>query len=272
MDMGWKEKDGLRYVVFENLEQSQKVNHCFTSRLGGVSQGVYSGLNLSFTRGEDRALVEKNYHILCDALGFQYDSFVLSHQTHTTNIRVVTEKDRGMGLSKASEIKDTDALITNVKGIQLTVFGADCVPVFLLDTQKDAIGMVHAGWRGTANGIVKKTVEKMQEVYGTEPKDILAGIGPSIGQCCFQVDDPVVSLFQENLDFAHEVIQNDPAEAGKYKIDLWKTNQKLLMQAGVPYENIEISKICTMCHTDLFYSHRVMGDARGNMAGIMVLK
>ncbi len=270
--MGWNEKGRLKYVTFENMEQSGLVKHCFTSRLGGVSQGVYGELNLSFTRGESRELVEKNYQILCDALDFKYDSFVLSHQTHTTNIRVVTEDDRGMGLSKSSEIKDTDALITNVKGIQLTVFGADCVPIFLLDTKNKAIGMVHAGWRGTVEGIGKKTVEKMKEVYGTHPKDVLAGIGPSIGQCCFQVDDPVVNLFREKLDFCDEVIKKDLSEEGKYKIDLWKTNQKLLIQAGVPQKNIEISEICTMCHTDLFYSHRVMGDARGNMAGIMVLK
>ena len=181
-----KQKNHLQYITFENLEKTNMVNHCFTTRLGGVSQGVYAQLNLSFTRGEEREKVLQNYHILCDTLGFDFNSFVLCHQTHTTNIRVVTEQDRGMGVTKQSTIKDTDALITNIPNIQLVAFSADCTPIFLLDTNKKAIAVIHAGWRGTVNGIAKKTIEKMTQTYGTNPKDIIAGIGPCIGQCCFQ--------------------------------------------------------------------------------------
>lgn len=270
--MGLEKKGNIQYVTFEHFKHSELVNHCFTTRLGGVSEGCYGDMNLSFTRGEDTNKVKENYRILSDALGFDYDSFVLAHQTHTTNIRVVTEQDIGKGLTKDSDIRDTDALITNLKGVNLTIFGADCVPIFFLDPIKKAIGVSHAGWRGTAEGMAKKTVEKLQDTYGVDPKDLLVGIGPSIGKCCFQVDEPVVSLFQEKLDFAEELIFPDLTEKGKYKIDLWETNKRILMEAGVLEKHIEISEICTMCHLDLFYSHRVMGNDRGNMAGILTLK
>ena len=265
-------KDGLQYITFQNLEQTGLVNHCFTTRLGGVSKGIYGDLNLSFTRGESRETVLENYRILSEKLGFDYNSFVLSHQTHTTNIRHVTERERGMGVTKESDIRDTDGLITDVHGINLTIFGADCVPIFLFDPVKRVIAVAHGGWRGTAEGIAAKIVEEMVRDYGVEAANLLAGIGPSIGKCCFQVDEPVAALFRENLDFSDEVIFDDPSEVGKYKIDLWQTNKKILMTAGVKEENIEISGICTLCHTELFYSHRKMGNARGNMAGILSLK
>ncbi len=237
------EKNNLKYITFQNLENTNMVKHCVTTRLGGVSTGVYAELNMSFTRGEQREKVLQNYDIVCNALDFDKNSFVLCHQTHTTNIR----------------------------GIQLTVFSADCTPILLLDTVNKAIGAVHAGWRGTVNSIAQKAIEKMTENYGTNPKDVIAGIGPSIGQCCFQVDEPVVKEFRQKLDFADDVMINDTVPE-RYKIDLWETNKRILMNCGVQEKNIELSNICTMCHTDLFYSHRVMGNERGNMAGIIALK
>ena len=265
------QKNNLKYITFQNLEKTNMVKHCITTRLGGVSEGVYAELNMSFTRGEQREKVLQNYDIVCNAMGFDKNSFVLCHQTHTTNILAVTEQHRGMGVTKNSTIKNTDGLITNITGIQLTAFSADCTPILLLDVNKKAIGAVHAGWRGSVNSIVKKAIEKMTEYYGTNPSDIMAGIGPSIGQCCFQVDAPVVEEFRQKLYFANDVIQNDTIK-GKYKIDLWETNKRILMDCGVKEQNIELSKICTMCHTDLFYSHRVMGNDRGNMAAIIALK
>lgn len=265
------QKNNLKYIAFQNLENTNMVKHCITTRLGGVSTGVYAELNMSFTRGEEKEKVLQNYDIVCDALDFDKNSFVLCHQTHTTNIRVVTENDRGMGVTKQSVIKDTDGLITNISGIQLTVFSADCTPILLLDPVNKAVGAIHAGWRGTVNSIAQKAIEKMTENYGTNSKDIIAGIGPSIGQCCFQVDEPVVKEFRQKLYFANDVIINDTVPE-RYKIDLWETNKRILINCGVPEKNIELSNICTMCHTDLFYSHRVMGNERGNMAGIIALK
>lgn len=265
------QKNNLKYIAFQNLENTNMVKHCITTRLGGVSTGVYAELNMSFTRGEEKEKVLQNYDIVCDALDFDKNSFVLCHQTHTTNIRVVTENDRGMGVTKQSIIKDTDGLITNISGIQLTVFSADCTPILLLDPVNKAVGAIHAGWRGTVNSIAQKAIEKMTENYGTNPKDVIAGIGPSIGQCCFQVDEPVVKEFRQKLYFANDVIINDTVPE-RYKIDLWETNKRILINCGVLEKNIELSNICTMCHTDLFYSHRVMGNERGNMAGIITLK
>lgn len=268
--MGLEKKGDFQYVVFENLKKTKLVSHCFTTRLGGVSKGVYESMNLSFTRGDQVEDVLQNFHILSDALALDYNGYVLTHQTHTTNIRHITQTQRGMGVTKTSDIKDTDGLVTNVKGIHLVCFGADCVPLLFLDTVKEVIGVAHAGWRGTVEGIGAKMVEEMKQ-YGCQPKDLLVAIGPSIGKCCFQVDDPVVSLFREKLPFAEEVIEIDPTETGKYKIDLWQTNAKILTEAGIPRENIEITDLCTMCRTDLFYSHRVTGNQRGNMAGVLSL-
>lgn len=266
-----KQKNHLKYITFDNLEKTNMVNHCITTRIGGGSTGVYAECNMSFTRGENRQTVLQNYDIICDTLHFDKNNFVLCHQTHTTNILTVTEQHKGMGVTKKSTIKEIDGLVTNISGLQLVVFCADCVPLLLLDPHKKAIAAVHAGWRGTVNSIAKKAIEKMTENYGTNTKDIIAGIGPSIGQCCFQVDEPVVKEFRQKLDFADDVIINDTIPE-RYKIDLWETNKRILIDCGVPEQNIELSKICTMCHTDLFYSHRVMGNQRGNMAGIISLK
>ena len=266
-----QQKNNFKYITFQNLENTNAVKHCVTTRLGGVSTGIYAELNLSFSRGEAAEKVLQNYDILCNTLNFDKNSFVLCHQTHTTNIRVVTEQDRGMGVTKKSTIKNTDGLVTNIPGIQLVVFCADCVPILLFDPNKKAIAAIHAGWRGTVNGIAKKAIQKMELNYGTHAKDIIAGIGPSIGQCCFQVDEPVVKEFRQKLPFAEDVIMKDTVPE-RYKIDLWETNKRILMDCGVEQNNIELTKICTMCHTDLFYSHRVMGNDRGNMAGIIALK
>ena len=163
-----------------------------------------------------------------------------------------------------------DGLITDEKGIPLVIFGADCVPVFLLDRRHKAIGMAHCGWKGTGERMAEKTLKAMMQAFGTEPKDVAAAVGPSIGKCCFQVDAPVVELFEKNIPFAREIIFDDPSEEGKYKIDLWETNRRLLADMGV--EDIEVAGLCTMCDQERFYSHRGMGEKRGVMAGVMELR
>lgn len=159
--------------------------------------------------------------------------------------------------------------MTNEKGINLVIFGADCVPVFLLDPKNRAIGLAHCGWKGTADRMAEHIVRQMERAYGSNPEDLIAAIGPSIGKCCFQVDDPVVNLFRKQIAFADDIIFEDPTEEGKYKIDLWETNRRLMADCGV--KNIEIAGLCTMCDTQRFYSHRKMGEKRGVMAGVMTL-
>ena len=169
------------------------------------------------------------------------------------------------------EREEADGFVTNEKGIVLVTFHADCVPLYFVDIRNKAIGMAHAGWRGTAGAMAEKMLECMKKEYGTESSDVKVGIGPSIGACCFQVDDPVVNIFNDNFDFAHKYITDD-TEKGKYKIDLWGVNKELLIRNGVKAENIEIGNICTKCNPDIFYSHRVMGEQRGTMAAFLFLK
>ncbi len=263
------QKGALELVTFDNITQTNLVQHCFTTRHGGVSTGCYGEMNMGLSRGEDIRKVQENYRILAEALQLDANAFVAAQQTHTTNILRITAQDKGSGVTKQRPYHDIDGLITNETNINLVIFGADCVPVFLVDPKQKAIGLAHCGWKGTANRMAEKIVKRMQAEFGTQPEDIVAAIGPSIGKCCFQVDDPVVKLFEENLTFAKDVIFDDPCEQGKYKIDLWETNRRLLQACGV--KNIEISGLCTMCDTERFYSHRKMGEQRGVMAGILTL-
>lgn len=265
-----KKIGAVEVIVFDNLKQTHMVKHCFTTRHGGVSEGHYASMNMGLNRGEDKGLVLKNYEILGDAMGFSKESYVTSQQTHTTNVRRIMAEDKGKGVLRERGYSDVDGLITNEPNIPLVIFGADCVPVFLLDTKGKAIGMAHCGWMGTGNRMAEHTLQAMIYAFGTDPKDVVAAIGPSIGKCCFQVDAPVVKLFRQNIAFADEIIFDDPKELGKYRIDLWETNRRLLSEMGV--ENIEIAGLCTMCDTDRFYSHRKMREDRGVMAGVMELQ
>ena len=259
----------LEYPLFRN---TGIVRHGFSTRLGGVSQGCWSSLNLSFDRGDDPEAVRENFRRIGAAIGVKPEDMVLSRQTHTTNVRVMTEQDRGKGMTRERDYTDVDGMITNVPGLCLVTSYADCVPLYFVDPVRKAIGLSHSGWRGTADKMAVEMLRRMNAEYGTDPKDVAAAIGPSIGPCCFQVDRPVVDIFRENFDFADKYIRDDENVKGKYKIDLWGINREMLERAGVKAENIELGGICTMCRPDEFYSHRVMGEARGTMGAFLFLK
>ena len=261
--------EALEYITFDNLTRTGLVRHCFTTRHGGVSTGYWGSMNMGFSRGEERGPVWENYRILAEKVGFTAERYVTSQQTHTTNVRLVTAADAGKGVWTERGYTDVDGLITKEKHLPLVIFGADCVPVFLLDRKNEAIGMAHCGWMGTGKRMAEKILQAMTESFGTEPADVTAAIGPSIGKCCFQVDEPVVNLFKDNIAWAEDVIFTDPSAEGKYKIDLWETNRRLLAEMGV--KDIEISGLCTKCDQERFYSHRGMGEKRGVMAGVMEL-
>ena len=182
-----KVENGVPYLEYPLLADTGLVRHGFSTRLGGVSEGVCSTMNLSFSRGDDEAAVRENYRRMAKAIGVENDSFVFSMQTHTTNIRVVTSKDKGKGLATPLDYSDVDGLVTDEPALCLTTFYADCVPLFFLEPVKKVIGLSHSGWRGTVGKIGKKTVEVMQSEYGCHPEDILAAIGPSICQTCYEV-------------------------------------------------------------------------------------
>ena len=262
-------KDNLKYYTFENIEKTNIVKHCFSTKFGGVSTGVYESMNLAF-REDKRENVIKNYEIICNAIGVDYKNVVFSSQIHKDKVYKVTKDDIGKGLFKQSDINQYDALITNEKDVVLVTFYADCVSIFIVDPVNKAIGIAHSGWRGTVKEIGAKTVNKMIEEYKTNPKDLIVGIGPSIEKCCFQVAIDVVDVFRKELPFSKKYIFDDD-EKDKYKIDLQGIIKQTMINKGVLEENIEISGLCTMCNSDIFFSHRAMGNDRGSLAGIINL-
>lgn len=267
-----KIRESVPFLYFKNIEHTNLVNHGFSTRLGGVSKEHLSSMNLSFTRGDQEENVFENYRRITRAMEVEYDMLVLSHQTHTTNIKVVTKEDIGKGLTIEKGYTDIDGLITNEKGITLVTFYADCVPLLFVDPVNEAIGSSHSGWRGTVNKMGKVTVEKMTEVYGTKPQDLIVAIGPSICSDCYEVSGEVIDEFAQK--FSKDIMEQIcyKKENGKYQLDLWKANKYILLEAGIKEENIAVTNICTCCNSKLLFSHRASKGLRGNMAALIGLK
>ncbi|MCR5670813.1 MAG: peptidoglycan editing factor PgeF [Butyrivibrio sp.] len=274
--MELREHNGLKYLVFPAFEKLGIVDHLFSTKLGGVSKGCWAECNLSYTRGDNKEAVDENYKRVADALGHGHslDDFVCTFQTHTTNIKVVTEEDRGKGPARLRDYTDIDGLITNVPGIILSTFHADCPPVFLIDPKKRAIGLVHSGWKGTKGEIAKKAVEALCENYGSAPEDLVCAIGPSICGPCYEIGSDVADEFRQS--FSDEEIEDNkilvPYPNDKYRLYLWNAIRLSLEKAGVKKENIHVSDICTRCNPDLLFSHRIHGENRGNLAAFLSLK
>lgn len=265
-------EDGeVPYLRYPLLSDTGIVKHGFSTRIGGVSEGCYASMNLSFTRGDREEDVRENFRRIADAIGVHCEDMVFSQQTHTSNVRVVTEADRGMGITRPLAWQDVDGLVTDVPGICLVTFYADCVPLFFVDPVKKVIGLSHSGWRGTVAKIGKETVRKMREVYGCDPGDILAAVGPSICQDCYEVSEEVIRQFQAHFlekDWASLFYKK---ENGKYQLDLWRANALIFLESGIKTEHIAVTNICTHCNSDVLYSHRAMGDQRGNLAAFLAL-
>ena len=266
-----KEKNHVPYIQFKNLSATGIVKHGFSTRKGGVSTGIFSSMNLNFKRGDDPDAVMENYRRMAAALNMRVEDMVLSDQTHTTNVRVITEEDRGKGILKPQDYSDVDGMITNVPGIVLVTSYVDCVPLYFVDPVRKAIGLSHSGWKGTVGHIGQKTVWKMHEVYGSEPKDIVAAIGPSICQSCYEVSDDVAEAFRANFtaDEAADILLDKGN--GKYQLDLWKANWYVLTDAGILPEHLSVTDLCTACHPDLLWSHRKTNGQRGGLSAFLSL-
>ncbi len=266
-----KEKNHVPYIQFKNLSATGIVKHGFSTRKGGVSTGIFSSMNLNFKRGDDPDAVLENYRRMAAALNMRVEDMVLSDQTHTTNVRVITEEDRGKGILRPQDYSDVDGMITNVPGIVLVTSYADCVPLYFVDPVRKAIGLSHSGWKGTVGHIGQKTVWKMHEVYGSEPKDIVAAIGPSICQSCYEVSDDVAEAFRANFtaDEAADILLDKGN--GKYQLDLWKANWYVLTDAGILPEHLSVTDLCTACHPDLLWSHRKTNGQRGGLSAFLSL-
>lgn len=260
------------YLEYPLLTDTKIVHHGFSTRLGGVSQGCYASMNLSFTRGDDEAAVRENYRRIAKSIGVKCENMVLSQQTHTTNVRVVTEKDKGKGIVKPLDYTDVDGMVTNIHGICLVTFYADCVPLYFVDPVQKAIGLSHSGWRGTVGKIGKETIRKMEEQYGSDPKDILAAVGPSICKDCYEVSEDVILEFQKNFKERYWKDLFYRKENGKYQLDLWKANEIIFKESGILSEHIAVTNVCTHCNSEILYSHRTSGDRRGNLAAFLALK
>jgi len=270
-NMHLHENIGVTYLTFPSFEQFSFVRHAFSTRLGGVSQNEFSSMNLNFNRGDSDEHVLENYHRFCAAVGFDFHTLVASSQDHHTFIRRVGHEQAGIGIWRPKDMQSVDGLITNEPNVTLITYYADCVPLYFLDPVKHAIGLAHAGWRGTVARIGEKMVEKMQEEFGSNPKDIIAAIGPSIGPCCYEVDAPVQQQFAALTDLAPLDFITD-LRNGKYMLNLWEVNRRVLLHAGIPEQNIAVGELCTKCNSDLLFSHRVMGAARGGLAAMLALK
>ena len=269
--LDYKTEGQAPYLSFPNLEETGLVKQGFSTKLGGVSQGKFASMNLTFTRGDNPDHVLENYKRMAEALGVGRERMVLSYQTHTTNVRLVTEEDAGKGISKERDYKDVDGLITNVPGITLVTFYADCVPLYFLDPVRKAIGLSHSGWRGTVSRMGEVTVKKMGEAFGSKPEDMIACIGPSICKDCYEVGSEVAGEFMSGFDRKYwEEILEDLGN-GKYLLDLWRANEIVLEEAGVKKEHIQVTDICTRCNSDYLFSHRVTGDERGNLGAFLSL-
>lgn len=264
------ENNNVPFFTFPVFNNIPFIKHGFSTRLGGVSKEYLYSMNLSFSRGDIYENVIENYKRMCNAIGINMKNLVLSDQKHNSNIKIVTHKDAGTGIYK-SKFNDIDALVTNEKDLPLVTFFADCIPLFFVDIKNKVIGLAHSGWRGTYQKIGKKTIKVMRENYNSNPKDIIVVIAPSICQNCYEVSEDVAEKFREIFDKnKSENILLDKKN-GKYQLDLWLANKYIINEAGVPYENIYISCVCTSCNSDLLYSHRKLGEKRGNLAGFLSL-
>lgn len=268
MELIDKTVNGLTFQVSPQLERAGTV-HGFTTRTGGVSGGIFSSLNLGTNRGDDPALVRENYHLVCDALGVDCGRLVFSSQVHKDAVRCVTSADLGKGLDRPVDY-DADGLITDVPGAVLTVFGADCLTVLLCDPVRRVIAAAHAGWRGTALGIVERAVEQMVRHYGSNPADILAAIGPGISKCCFETDEDVPNAMTAALGAAALPFLSGGA-GGKFHVDLKGLNALRLEHAGLSPDHVDLSSDCTFCHPDRYWSHRYTGGERGSQAALIAL-
>ena len=267
-----REENGVPYLSFAALEETGLVVNGFSTRLGGASKGKYATMNFAWNKGDDPADVLENYTRMAKALGVDRDRMVASQQTHTTNVRLVTEEDAGKGVVRERDYTDVDGLITNVPDLTLATFYADCVPLYFVDPKHKAIGLSHSGWRGTVNRMGQCTIDAMKKAFGTSPKDLIICIGPSICQDCFEVGPEVAAEFADGFaeQYHNDLFYQKPD--GKYQVDLWRANQIVLREAGIPADQIHTTDICTRCNPAHLFSHRIMGTERGNLAAFLALR
>lgn len=262
----------VEYLTFPLLAQTGIVRHLFTTRVGGVSEGIYSTMNLSYTRGDRKEAVDENFRRIAGVLGCGLQDIVCADQTHTVNLRVVSGRDGGKGILRPRDYADVDGLLTDEPGVVLATFYADCVPLYFVDTRRRAVALAHSGWRGTAARMGRCVVQRMREEYGTDPADIVAAIGPSICRDCYEVSGDVADVFAEEFcgrGQADEILS--ARGGGKYQLDLWRANEIVLTEAGIPEGQIQTTDLCTCHNSGYLFSHRASHGRRGNLGAFLGL-
>ena len=258
-------KTKVPLFTFDSLNTRISKN-LFSTKIGGFSKNQYSTLNFAFSTGDNRDDVMKNYQIIAKYFNRDISDFIIGNQKHTNNILKVTNEDRGKGTTKEKTYGDIDGFITNVPNIILTCVFADCVPLYILDPINKAIGLSHSGWKGTYNNIAKSTMDMMKQEYGSNPKDLIVAIGPSICVDCYEVSEDLAIEFSKKYE--NDVVIK---KGSKYYLDLWTANKINFLNEGILEKNINTTNICTYCNPDLFFSHRRLGFNRGNLAAFFML-
>lgn len=263
------EKDGVVYLTFPKLVKAG-VRHGFSTRIGGVSQGHLATMNLSFTRGDNPECVRENFHRIAQAIGFDEKRLVFSDQIHETKIRKVTRENCGEGILRKT-VPGIDGLATKEENVPLYTAYADCVPLLFYDPVEKVAATAHSGWRGTVGRIGRKMIQFLEEEYQCRPENLIAAIGPSICQKCYEVGEDVAGKFREA--FLPEQIPAILEEKGngKYQLDLWKANELILLEAGILPEHLDITDLCTCCNSDILFSHRASHGKRGNLGCFICL-
>ena len=262
-------KNGITYIEFTPFDKFDWVKLHFSTRLGGVSEGIYSSMNFSFDRGDSYDNVYKNYELFLDTMELKPENCVCTKQTHTTNVLVADSSMAGMGLTKPRSYDNVDGLVTNEPGLCLVTYFADCVPVYFIDPVNKCIGAAHSGWRGTVANITHEVVKLMKETYGSRPEDIHTFIGPSICQDCYEVDETVASQFRQAYELKESDMMLYHTRDDKYQLNLQTANYYNMIHAGIKPDNIGISDICTSCNSDWLFSHRASHGKRGVLCGFM---
>lgn len=263
----------VQAIGFETYRNYTWLTHGFSTRYGGVSDGIYKSMNLSFSQGDDERCVLKNHGIMAKTMGVELADMVYSHQTHTTNVLRVTREHAGMGFTVTRNFHDVDGFVTDVPGLMLVTAYADCVPLYFADTRLHVIGLSHSGWRGTVNNMAQATVDKMSYEFGSRPCDIAAFIGPSICASCYEIGDDVARNFRDRYGAESEKIltKKEAASEDKYYLNLHAANRINMLNAGISPQNIHVTDICTCCNPELLFSHRASKGKRGGLCGYMMI-
>ncbi len=260
----------LKFKIFEEMEF---VRQGFSTRIGGVSSGIYSTMNLTYGKDDKPGNVRKNFDIIGEALGISPERMVYSKQTHTCNILKADERHCGMGVTRGQEYDNIDALVTDKRNICLVTAYADCIPVIMADPVKKVIAAAHAGWRGTIGNIAGGVVEVMRRNYGSSPDDIRAFVGPGICVDCYEVSTDVAEEFRAVYSEGElELLLKAKQEQGKYKLNLPMANVINLQNAGINMGNIHVADICTCCNSKNLFSHRATKGKRGIMCNFIAIQ